>query len=84
MAICLRIEINMCDRTLRTPDEKLKEIQDTCLLYVSKNKVTKKQFQSLLVSLLYVTKCVKSARYFLNHMMQLLSQIMDTNHISLN
>ena len=40
------------------------EIQDICKKFVAKIKVTKNQLQSLLGSLLYVTKCVKPARFF--------------------
>ena len=34
--------------------------------------VTKSELQSLLGLLLYITKCVKPARFFLNRMLQLL------------
>ena len=52
--------------------------------YVTKVKVTKAQFQSLLGSLLYITKCVKPARFFLNRMLLLLRQHTNTGHIMLN
>ena len=39
---------------------------------------SKQQFQSLLGSLLYVTKCIKSARYFLNCMLQVLRSNADS------
>ena len=56
-AICLGIEINTVNRTLKIPQEKLREIQNICLQFASKSKVTKNQLQSLLGSLLYITKC---------------------------
>ena len=43
-AVRLGIEINMVNRTLKIPQEKLQEIHNTCLKFVSKSKVTKNQF----------------------------------------
>ena len=71
-AVCLGIEINTVTKTLKIPSEKLQEIQQICSNFVFKSKVTKNQFQSLLGSLLYITKCVQPARFFLNRMLQLL------------
>ena len=84
VAVCLGIEINTINRTLRIPQQKLQEIQHICHSYVTKNKVTKPQFQSLLGSLLYITKCVKPARFFLNRMLFLLRQHASKNYVILN
>ena len=84
VAVCLGIQINTITRTLSIPKDKLKEITEICLAYVSKNKVTKSQFQSLLGSLLYITKCVKPARFFLNRMLSLLRQHTSTNYVILD
>ena len=84
VAVCLGIEINTINRTLRIPQPKLQEIQHICHSYVTKNKVTKPQFQSLLGSLLYITKCVKPARFFLNRMLFLLRQHASKNYVILN
>ena len=84
MAICLGIEIETVNRSLSIPEDKLKEIQDICFSYVSKTKVTKSQFQSLLGSLMYITKCVKPARIFLSCMLLLLRQHTCKGHIALN
>ena len=72
IAVCLGIEIDTIHRTLKIPAEKLLEIQNICKNFAFKKKATKNQFQSLLGSLLYITKCVKPARFFLNRMLQLL------------
>ena len=40
-AVCLGIEINTVDRTLKIPQEKLQEIQNICLQFASKCRVTK-------------------------------------------
>ena len=82
-AVCLGIEINTVNRTLRIPNDKLKDIQQICLDHVTKQKVTKSQYQSLLVSLLYITKCVKPARFFLKHMLTLLRENTLANCIKL-
>ena len=43
-AVCLGIEINTRTRTLKIPLEKLQEIQQTCLAFALKSKVTKISF----------------------------------------
>ena len=73
-AVCLGIEIDTVERTLQIPVEKLSEIHSICQKFASKSKVTKNQLQSLLGSLLYITKCIKPARFFLNRMLQLLRE----------
>ena len=83
-AVCLGVEINMVNRTLKIPQEKLQEIHNICLSFASKSKVTKNQLQSLLGSLLYITKCIKLARLFLNRMLQLLRDNTSESHINLN
>ena len=45
--------------------------------------ITKNELQSSLGLLLYIAKCVKPARYFLNRMLQLLRDNTDNNHICL-
>ena len=47
-AVCLGIEINTVDKTLKIPSEKLKEIQQICSAFAFKSRVTKNQFQLLL------------------------------------
>ena len=64
--------------------KKLLEILDICKKFASKVKVTKNQLQSLLGSPLYITKCVKPARFFLNRMLQLLRQHTSKSTIFLN
>ena len=83
-AVCLGIQIDNSSRTLKIPAEKLLDIQNICKKFASKSKVTKNQFQSLLGSLLYITKCVKPARFFLNRMLQLLRDHTSKSIILLN
>ena len=51
--------------------------------WVSKTQCTRCQLQSLLGHLLYIHKCVKPARYFVNRMLELLRQNYDQDHIAL-
>ena len=83
-AVCLGIEINTVDRTLKIPQQKLQEIHNICKKFASKSTVTKNQLQSLLGSLLYVTKCIKPAHFFLNRMLQLLRDSTSKSRINLN
>ena len=56
---------------------------DLCQSWKDKVTCTKQQLQSLLGSLLYITKCVRPARYFLNRMLQVLRENHANKHISL-
>ena len=76
---CLGIQIDTIERTLSIPEGKLKEITNLCKNWVSKTYCSKKNLQSLLGSLLYITKCVAPARSFLNRMLLLLRQ---NTHVS--
>ena len=71
-AICLGILVDSVNRTISIPDEKLKEIVEICHVWRTKSTCSKTQLQSLLGSLLYITKCVRPARFFLNRMLQVL------------
>ena len=76
---CLGIQIDTVKRTLSIPEGKLQEITNLCKNWVSKTYCSKKDLQSLLGSLLYITKCVAPARAFLNRMLLLLRQ---NTHVS--
>ena len=69
---CLGIQIDTVSRTLSIPQKKLQDIISLCKSWVAKTYCSKKALQSLLGSLLYITKCVKPARIFLNRMLALL------------
>ena len=72
--VCLGISIDTISRTISIPDQKLQEIKNLCLNWSHKAYCTKNQLQSLLGSLLYITKCVKPARSFLNRMLAVLRE----------
>ena len=56
---------------LRIAPDKLHEIHQECILVCQKTHLTKKQFQSLLGKLLYIQKCVKLSRIFVNRILAL-------------
>ena len=66
---CLGIMVNVQTGIISIPEEKLHDIKRECTRWLSKDKATRKQLQSLLGSLLYVHKCVKPARMFVNRML---------------
>ena len=81
--ICLGILFDTVDRTISIPPDKLPEIVKVCHDWSDKKVVTKNQLQSLLGLLLYISKCVKPARYFMNRMLHLLRDNFVNDHIVL-
>ena len=73
-ASCLGVIINTENFTISVPEEKLAEIKQVCSQWKHKDWCNKCELQSLLVRLLYMTKCVKTSRPFLNRMLKLLRQ----------
>ena len=74
------IVVDVQQRTFSIPDEKLREIYDLCKVTLLKLEMSKRDLQSLLGKLLYIARCVRGARVFLNRMLQTLRQA-NTNHI---
>ena len=81
--ICLGLLFDTVNRTISIPPDKLSEIVKVCHDWSDKKVVTKNQLQSLLGLLLYISKCVKPARYFLNRMLHLLRDNFVNDHIVL-
>ena len=65
------------------PPKKISDIRKMYTDWSDKRVVRKNELQSLLGSLLYITKCVRSSRFFLNRMLQLLRENFDSNIIVL-
>ena len=80
---CLGILIDTVARTISLPPGKLAHVQQLCASWDSKKTATKTEYQSLLGSLLYITKCVRPARQFLNRMLDLFRQNYDSKRIFL-
>ena len=81
---CLGVDVDTVDFTVSIPDQKLTEIIQICNNWTEKSQCTKKELQSLLGALLYVSKCVKSARFFLNRMLDTLRSHFSKEKISLD
>ena len=69
---CLGIVVDRVEFSTSVPVKKLQVIKDMCNQWGTKAICTRKELQSVLGSLLYVAKCVKYARFFLNRMLALL------------
>ena len=72
---CLGIDIDTKQFTVSIPPEKTAEILTECQSWADKQECTKRQLQSLLGKLLYITKCVRLSRPFLNRMLDLLRSL---------
>ena len=81
--VCLGVLINTEEGTVSIPPEKLRQIIDTVRQWLTKVSCTKRQLQSILGLLLYVHKCVKPARVFLNRMLAILRSSHDSQKINL-
>ena len=82
--VCLGILVNTEDCSVFITPEKLTVIKQLRLQWSTKTSCSKKELQSLLGSLLYVAKCIKYTRFFLNRMFTLLREYYFQNKIKLN
>ena len=71
-ATCLGVELDTEKFTVAVPQDKLNDIRQECKQWLSKRSCNKRQLQSLLGKLLYVTKCVRASRPFLIRMLDTL------------
>ena len=70
--MCLGVLIDTVKGTIAIPPEKLEQINEAVSHWLTKDVASRRQLQSILGLLLYVHKCVKPARIFLNRMLELL------------
>ena len=68
---CLGIYIDIDNNTMSISEEKLGAIYTECLDVSTKSIISKKKYQSLLGKLLYIQKCVKPARIFIDRILAL-------------
>ena len=68
---CLGITIDLDNNSLSIVASKLQEIYQECYQVMSKKTLTRRQFQSLLGKLIYLHKCIKPARIFINRILSL-------------
>ena len=69
---CLGILINTKEHTLSLTAEKLSEIIDKCKHIMCRDYVTRRQLQSVIGSLMFLHKCVRPTRFFVNRLLQTL------------
>ena len=81
---CLGVDIDTVEFTVFITPDKVREILLECESWVNRSECTKKQLQSLLGKLLYVTKCVRISRPFLNRMLDVLRAADKLTKISLS
>ena len=67
---CLGIDINIDNNTMSISEDKLQSIQE-CVRVSTQEWLSKRAYQSLLGKLLYIQKCVKPSRIFLNRILVL-------------
>ena len=79
---CLGILVDTKTFTLAIPNKKLQEILQLCQSWHQRRNCTKRQLQSL-GSLLYVSKCVRTSRFYLNRLLEFLHSMEDRGSISL-
>ena len=72
--VWLGFEINAENMSVCIEPSKLSEIIEECRMWKSKATATKKELQRIAGKLQHVTKCVKSARKFMNHVLSALRQ----------
>ena len=75
----MNIEANV----LHIAPDKLHEIHQECVLVHQKMHLTKKQFQALVGKLLYIQKCVKPSRIFVNRILVLFQSHISGRRIQL-
>ena len=81
---CLGINVNIETGIISIPEEKLAEIVTLCLDWSTRGKSNKKALQSLVGSLLYIPKCVRPARLFVNQILATLRQTPNKGTITLS
>ena len=84
-ATCLGVEFDTLAMTKSIHPERLVEIQELLRSWSHKIKATKRDLQSLLGKLSFVSKCVKNSRIFLMRIIDLLKGLKHHHHrVSLN
>ena len=64
--------VNSKDFTLRVPESRLRELSDELHLWLSRERFTVKELQSLLGKLSFVSACVRASRIFLSRLLNAL------------
>jgi len=81
---CLGLLIDVAKGTVTIPSDKLEQVIQTCNNWYVKHRATRKQLQSLVGVLIYLHKCVKPARLFVNRILQVLKQAPEKGYVKLD
>ena len=81
---CLGIDINIDTNTMSIAEDKLEAIYAECIAVSNKNSLSKQAYQSLLGKLIYIQKCVKPSRTFINRILDLFRKNSHQKKIKLN
>ena len=68
--VCLGVLIDSAAGTISVPEGKLQQIKSMVNTWKNRTSCNRRQLQSLLGHLIYVHKCVKPSRYFVNRMLE--------------
>ena len=68
--VCLGVVVDIESTTLSVPIDKQNEILGKCKKVYNMKCITKKGLQSLLGSLMFIYKCVKPSRFFVNRLLE--------------
>ena len=69
---CLGIQIDALTGILKIPEVKMQEVVKLCQKWATQTHATKNQLQKLTGKLLYIHRCVKPARIFINRILAVL------------
>ena len=78
------VSVDIITRTLSIPAEKMREIVDACHEAYLKKDISKRDLQSLLGRLLYISKIIKPARGFLNRLLEGLRSMGNSSSLHIN
>ena len=76
------IVVNVNERTFSIPEDKLHEIWCLCNEMFLRDRITKRELQTLLGKLLYISRCVRGARMYINRLLALLRSHHTHTHIT--
>ena len=78
------ITVDVKNFTVSIPESKLNDILTTCDDVSKQKSITKKDLQSLLVKLLYISRIIRPARAFLNRMLDTLQNMHDRARVQVS
>ena len=69
---CLGLNVDTVEQVISIPTDKITDILKKCNEVITHKYTTKRKLQSLIGSIMYVHKCVKSSRFFTNRLLDAL------------